>query len=231
LAGWELDIGLRRLASAGIALQGQPWEDHETGVAMALAGSPKAIQLEVVAPLGEDAPCLGALTRDGEGPYHCCWQVPNVKTMLESIRESAIEHTVVGSVENSALFPGNVTTFVFVEGLGLVELLEGTPVTNKLDATAHSMFRIRLESNDPQNAGRFLFMAGYALASSSVDDVQCAHWLAPDDSHVIDVIPVAGSLARIAWLACPDVDHLVSASGCEKSTSWWSRVRIDRQDV
>jgi len=178
LAAWELDIGLRRLESVGVALRGQPWVDSEAGVAMALTGPAEGIQFEVVAPMRENAPCVGALMRDGEGPYHCCWRVSDADAMLGAMKRSRVEHTVIRRSGKSGLFPSETITFVVVQGFGLIELLHGVRADEDGGRRSQNgaVLWLGFESDDVANARRFLLLAGYNRRGAAGQDVEAEVW-------------------------------------------------------
>jgi len=238
LAAWELDIGLRRLASAGIVIQGQPWENHAIGVAMALAGPPEGVQLEVVAPLCEDAPCVGTLTQEGEGPYHCCWLVSDLEAVLRALSQHYVRHTVIQRNGTSSLFPSETVTFVIVDGFGLVEFLHGVPVVrnSKRLRTDGSALRVCIESDDMLNARRFMALLGHHQVAEGTQEGQHELWLDPHAGHVFGFAPVKERrTSGIAWIAHAQQDTLLSAtcfrmlaiSEYKNTTTWWSRFRVD----
>jgi len=72
---------VRRLAARGIRPIGDVVPDPEIGVVFGLAGPVNGVLLELVAPLGPSAPCVGTLHRNGEGSYHGCWQVSSLEAL------------------------------------------------------------------------------------------------------------------------------------------------------
>ena len=237
LAAWEVDIGVRRLATAGYPLEGRPIEDFVRGVAMALAGSPEGLQWEVIAPLREDAPCVGALMRDGEGPYHCCWRVASVGLVLSAMRWARADYTVVRRGETSGLFPAETIAFVVVGGFGLVELMEGIPLpgaTASREPGALPGPRLYVASDDIANARRFLRLMGYRPQGlAGTDPVES--WTGPDPAHEICLVRVKeGEPSRISRVvslhqanaATGDAleDSILASS--EMSTRWWSRCQL-----
>ena len=235
IAAWELDIGLRRLSSVGIPLQRQPWADPETGVAMALTGPLGGIQFEVVAPLREDAPCVGALMRDGEGPYHCCWHVSDTSGMVEAMKRCGIEHTIIQRDGRSGLFPSERITFIVVTGLGLVEFLDGAQAheADTERSSAEVPLSLSIQSDDLLNARRFLRLAGYGQSAPASHDSEA--WGMPDSRHTIRLAQAKqGEPSRLVWVGtCPPrrctAFELWSAEANgtqDMATLWWSRIRL-----
>lgn len=235
LAAWELDIGLRRLASVGIPLQGQTWEDPETGVAMGLAGDPDGVQFEVVAPLRADAPCVGALTRDGEGPYHCCWRVPDTAAMLDAMRHSGVKHTVIRQNGHSGLFPEERITFVLVDGFGLVEFLDGSHFGVAVDKPYRERIGVQIGvySNDLNNAWRFLHLTRHSRCfPSGGQHDQTTVWLSSDHHHMV-TIARSGScwtpcISHVGYSTPQCSDTAILRPGGEPASPrmpamWWKR--------
>ncbi len=231
LAAWELDIGLQRLAAVGIFQHGKSWEDHETGVAMALAGLPKGLQLEVIAPMHANAPCVGALTRDGEGPYHCCWRVSNVNDLLSAMTRLSIKHTVIRQNGESDLFPSEKVTFVVIEGFVLVEFLDHVIPNSKGRKQNEDMVRIGIKSDNMTNARLFLQLMGYCPYEMAGPDSTIESWAKTDAGHIICLVPANSQQASmLAWVDYPKTPE--PASICRKSgsikmsTTWWARLRL-----
>jgi methylmalonyl-CoA/ethylmalonyl-CoA epimerase len=237
LAAHELDIGLLRLASKGFIIQGKPWTDHKAGVSMALAGNPEQLQLEVVAPIREDAPCVGPLTRDGEGPYHCCWRIGNLDLLLEAMNRHNIKHTVIIKDGISNLFPDEIITFLIVDGLGLIELLSGGKTdyrSRKGEQHFHSV-HLKFESSDIYNAGRFLQLIGYQRLNILAQYDKGTTWVEKDTKYVFHLSTLDSDqlsiLDRIEIQIAKDLTTenslIVNNSTIAGTvTSWWPRISI-----
>lgn len=236
LAAWELDIALNRLASANVTSHGPQWEDDETGVVMALAGPPAGIQVEVVAPLRDGAPCVGALTREGEGPYHCCWRVPDATALTDRMERCHVEHSIVRRGGKSGLFPSESFTFLVVHGFGLVELLDGVRVekARRMPPRQERLIRLCVQSDDLSNARRFLSLLGYRPCYPSLGPSRGEAWAAPDHDHEFHLFQAKKPQAScLAWVdLCPStappaaiLPNAGTVGTPEMATAWWSRVR------
>lgn len=223
LAVWELDIALHRLATRQVRLHGDTVIDHDIGVAMALAGPIAGVELELVAPLRQEAPCVGALTRDGEGGYHCCWQVADALRVQEYLSGCRVECTPVIPEASSPLFPGGRVSFVLVSGFGLVEWLSLSeqPGASVVDGPTPPL-RIYIESSDFQNAARFLEAMGY----SSERNPRC--WQAPNQGHFFMLLPSRRGADGITHIANADASPDDSVGKVPMVTKWWSRVQLCR---
>ena len=205
---------------------------------MALAGSPDAIQFEVVAPLRADAPCVGVLNRKGEGPYHCCWRVPSVDRAIDIMRERCIKHTVIKRNGMSQLFPGDSIAFVVVDGIGLVEFLGGHPTRQKGNGLAaeESSVVVEIHSDNIKNAREFVRL----IADNPGDGEQRSCQCAPIGSTncVVRLTPSTASGSAVfltteahsgTFSRSMNGENLASrGSGHTCSTNWWSRVRLGR---
>jgi len=237
IAVWELDVGLRKLESVGWTCGESIERDEEQGVVMALSGAPGGTQLELIAPLRGDAPCVGFLRRDGEGPYHICWRVSDVREMLTALDGNSIDYAAIDSGRESALFPHEEHSFVVVSGIGLVEFLYGSGSDASPQRSEHPLehLRIAIESDDMGNARRFLGLLGYSHAQGAPSGFPQEVWSTASDPHSFALLPSRRHTApRIACVGSPWLcDQAALERGREahdelagQATTWWSRVML-----
>ncbi|MBN1153275.1 MAG: VOC family protein [Dehalococcoidia bacterium] len=222
LAAWELEIGRRRLQASGVAVCEETVEDSVQGVSLAWAGMYRGVGLELVAPLRDDAPCVSALVRDGEGAYHCCWAVDSMSAVIERLTAGMVRWSSVREEANSPLFVGAKTTFMHVPGIGLVEFIVLKNTAEKRVETLcwGDPLRIEVESADIDNARRFLTTMGYVQARG--DDT----WQTGDSSHRFLI--VASGRGGDGIIRIGDVDGSTASQREEiaDSRQWWQRVGI-----
>lgn len=158
VAAWEMDIGLMRLkADCNIDSAKIRVKDSVMDVELAFFDTGIASQIELVAPLSQNAPCVGFLERLGEGPYHCCWQTTSLEKVLEALNQRAINYTIIEKYGQSALFVETPILFLVVQGVGLVEFIEKAQLSDQ----SSEPLSLEIVSNDMDNAAKFLHMLGF----------------------------------------------------------------------
>jgi methylmalonyl-CoA/ethylmalonyl-CoA epimerase len=86
------------------------------------AGSP---MIEIVTPADPGSPAAGWLKRIKAGPYHTCYQVPDIAAATEFLRERGA--MPLGEPLPAVAFGGRRVVFLFGAVSGLVELVEENP--------------------------------------------------------------------------------------------------------
>jgi len=77
--------------------------------------------IELVAPLGPDAPVAGMLKRGG-GVYHICYQVPNIRASIEHLTEKGSK--LISGPDPAVAFNQKDIAWLMTEPGLLVELVE-----------------------------------------------------------------------------------------------------------
>lgn len=91
-------------------------------VSCARSGEPL---IELICPTAADAPCSRYLSVNGPGPYHVCYETPDIDIAMKAFADSSIRYkTVSNTTAKSVLFPDSVFMFVYVPDIGLVELIQ-----------------------------------------------------------------------------------------------------------
>jgi methylmalonyl-CoA/ethylmalonyl-CoA epimerase len=78
--------------------------------------------LELVAPLGADSPIARILKKAGGGPYHICYQVPDIKAAIEHLTENG--SMLVSGPVPAVAFQMKEIAWVMTDVDLLVELLQ-----------------------------------------------------------------------------------------------------------
>jgi len=231
LSVWERDLALRRLASQGINLYGESVIDQEIGVELALGGPVGDVLLEVVAPLGPTAPCVGALVRDGEGAYHCCWSVTSVDEIHRHLMQWEVGFSVVSTERQTPLFSDGKVTFVVVDGFGLVEwLVTAGPAPEVEVQVQREDLEIVVESDNRANAIRFLRSLGYIRDEVRPEAIYEVLRTRGKSHHFTLVASQRGSsgVHRIANVSNKtSYMDLTGERQMNQFTNWWERVVIE----
>jgi methylmalonyl-CoA/ethylmalonyl-CoA epimerase len=77
--------------------------------------------LELVSPLGGDSP-IGRILRSGGGPYHVCYQVPDINAAIEHLTEN--DSLLVSGPTPAVAFEMKEIAWVMTDAHLLVELLQ-----------------------------------------------------------------------------------------------------------
>jgi methylmalonyl-CoA/ethylmalonyl-CoA epimerase len=78
--------------------------------------------LELVAPLGADSP-IARILKAGGGPYHLCYQVPDIKAAIDHLRENG-SFLVSGPLPAVAFKMKEIAWMMTDDAHLLVELLQ-----------------------------------------------------------------------------------------------------------
>ncbi|UED72201.1 non-ribosomal peptide synthetase [Brevibacillus sp. DP1.3A] len=129
-----------------------------------------AVNIELVAPMDETSPTLGILAKNGDNsPYHLCYRVQDAKACLSSWQ---VEYQVVSDLLPVKIFGGKSVMFVYVKGVGLIELLEDAEFTTALEVAKVAVIKTvtRMAVADLHSTQAFFQALGY----SRVNDLQAA---------------------------------------------------------
>lgn len=169
MAVWEMDLGLKRFQNLpGITAPNRPVSDGELGVSLAISQTDYGGQFELIAPLRKDAPCVGFLERNGEGPYHCTWQTSSIQQIIANLDQKKIKYTLIEKSGVSKLFKRSQIHFFVIQGFGLVEFIEieepvagGKESVPMIKGKKQIPLIMEILSNDCDNAIKFIHMIGY----------------------------------------------------------------------
>jgi len=79
--------------------------------------------IELVAPIEqEDSVVSKQLTRQGEGPYHICYQTTDIEMEVVNLKKNGF--IIVQPLAPAVAFSGRRVAFLFRSSMGLIELVE-----------------------------------------------------------------------------------------------------------
>lgn len=88
-------------------------------------------RVELVSPNGHtDSVVEKTISRQGEGPYHICYRVPNLLDSIAQLRNTG--WITVQPPAPARAFSGSLVAFMFRKGVGLIELVEYTDTVSAL---------------------------------------------------------------------------------------------------
>ena len=82
----------------------------------------ESTRVELVSPIDEESDVFSTLKRQGEGPYHICYQVDDLDKQTELLKKSG--WLVLKRPSKAIAFDYARVVFLFKRGVGLIELVE-----------------------------------------------------------------------------------------------------------
>lgn len=79
-------------------------------------------RVELIEPVSEQSLVAGVSKRLGIGPYHICYQVPNLSEAIRELQEK--RYVVVATAAPAVALKNRPVAFMFHAKVGLIELLE-----------------------------------------------------------------------------------------------------------
>jgi methylmalonyl-CoA/ethylmalonyl-CoA epimerase len=119
----DLEKSQARWAALFGAISGPVEELEERGVRLVKLNFPEGPSVELVSPLGDVSPLTKFLTDRGEGIHHFCFEVEDIGTMMEKLKEAGLE---MASDKPQKGVAGSLIAFIHPRSLNgvLVELRE-----------------------------------------------------------------------------------------------------------
>lgn len=109
-----LDMGYRPCGDAV--------EDRGRNVAIRFLCDPAGVRVELIAPLGEDSPVSAWLRKNGNSPYHICYESEKLAADVAALKKKGFM-VVQPSLPAPAMEDRNVC-FMYNRNTGLIELVE-----------------------------------------------------------------------------------------------------------
>jgi methylmalonyl-CoA/ethylmalonyl-CoA epimerase len=78
--------------------------------------------VELVTPSSDASPVKNTLKKNGEGPYHICYESENIDFDIEKFLQEG--YIIVQPKSNAIAFNNKNVIFMFKKGIGLIEVLE-----------------------------------------------------------------------------------------------------------
>ena len=78
--------------------------------------------IELVAPLSDDSPVSGFLSRNGSGTYHICYEADNIDEAIDYLKSE--DFILIEKPNEAVLFDGKLVAFLYSKDVGLIELIQ-----------------------------------------------------------------------------------------------------------
>lgn len=120
--------------------------------------------IEFVKPLDYDSPTTDILNENKLKFYHLCFEVESINGFLEYIKEKGIGYSIVSDAKEAEIFNNAPVSFIFVDNIGLIELLEIKQI-EIVKNVKKDVLKLRI--NNKANAVDFLELIGYKKVGNS----------------------------------------------------------------
>jgi hypothetical protein len=134
LAFHHLGLAVREPSHARVLLEGlgyrieTPVFDAEQNVNIVMAIHQQMPDIEIIWSAGSLGPLDRMLEKHASGiVYHVCYVAEDLAASLASLAAAGLKAFCVSPPTGAVLFGGNRVSFYTVKGIGLIEIIEGTP--------------------------------------------------------------------------------------------------------
>ena len=144
---------------------GAPLIDPLQHVRLAIGGMERGLPIELVAPVDSTSPVYSLLTERGPGPYHLCFAVADIDAACQRLQRDGIAYEAISDKKPAVLFDGAAVAFLYMQGLGLIELVEtGSAAIAGPSEDTDVAPSVRVRTEAPEAAVRGLRSLGYTVA-------------------------------------------------------------------
>ena len=123
----EIESAVASFLSLGYCRCETEVEDRERGVRVLFLRDPGGVKIELIAPLDENSPVSNWLQKNGNSPYHICYESDDLAVDIAELRKKSF--IPLGSPSPALALEGRRVMFLYGKHTGLIELAE----TNKND--------------------------------------------------------------------------------------------------
>ncbi|SKA48553.1 HAD-superfamily phosphatase, subfamily IIIC/FkbH-like domain-containing protein/amino acid adenylation domain-containing protein [Chitinophaga eiseniae] len=121
---------------------------------------PACYNIELVAGAADGAPVANMLQQRSFLPYHVCFRVRNHRHALDYLA-AILPYNVVKSPQPAVLFNGLPVLFIYLEDVGLVELLEDPGMSTQSPLPGNLSPVIQLSSNNTEQTRKAFRLLGF----------------------------------------------------------------------
>jgi FkbH-like protein len=161
----------------------EPVFDEYQQVMLSMCTKTDDTPVELVAPVNTRSPINHILKKNGEIPYHLCYQVESFDKALQHLTVSAVEYNIVKDAHWAILFDAPVM-FIHVKDVGLIELVElGSNATPLLSPS------VLIQMVTPNIESLSLFFNAIGYHQDSLVSGSCSYSYKSKYHSGIEVIP------------------------------------------
>ena len=118
----DIESATPSFLSLGYRLCEAETEDRERGVKILFLSDTGGTKIELIAPLGENSPVSAWLKKNGNSPYHICYESDNIAADVAELKKKGFI-SVEPPLPALAL-SGRQVAFLYGKHTGLIELVE-----------------------------------------------------------------------------------------------------------
>ncbi|WJQ84571.1 edeine non-ribosomal peptide synthetase EdeN [Brevibacillus brevis] len=144
-------------------------QDPEQNVYLSMCMKPGSVPIELIAPVDETSPCVRLLEEKGTGPYHLCYSISNINHFLKRLVDSGFKYDLVSAPKPAVLFNHRLVAFLFLESVGLIELVESEDTKHDEWHSNDQRSAVRLLTPDADQALSFFTFLGYRVHEKYLD--------------------------------------------------------------
>jgi methylmalonyl-CoA/ethylmalonyl-CoA epimerase len=133
----HLALAVRDPKAASGFLSGLGYSESESvfdpaqGVRLAMCSASEHPQIELVSPAEMPGPIDNILKRDAERIYHLCYTSEDATASVAAMRDAGLRVMQVAPQKPAILFGGDLVSFYYVRGFGLIEILQNRTMTEE----------------------------------------------------------------------------------------------------
>ncbi|OKP94756.1 non-ribosomal peptide synthetase [Paenibacillus sp. P32E] len=196
----DIEASHRQYGELGIGM-GPVLHDPLQNVLLSIGRIEPGILFELVAPVDSASPVFRILKERGSIPYHLCFAVSDIDRLLHKLNTHGAQYEAVSEKKAAVLFDNAMVIFIYMKGLGLVELVEtGSTISAEMNDTAGPVPTVRLLTESIESSVHCLHQFGYKLADQYVC-MQTHHFVAvlhQDGGSIIELTaPRSGELKQM----------------------------------
>lgn len=120
----DLSEAAEKFQLLGYSSCGEATEDPEREVRIQFLSDLAGNRIELIAPLQEGAPVSGWLKKNGNAPYHLCYECGDLDGKIAELRGKGF--LLVHPASSAPAMEGRRVAFLYSAGTGLLELVEST---------------------------------------------------------------------------------------------------------
>lgn len=118
----DLAAAAEKFEALGYRSWGEETEDPGRKVRIRFFSDPSGVMVELVAPLQEDSPVMGWVRKNGNSPYHICYESEDLEREIAELRQKGF--ILVHPIAPAPAMGGRRVAFLYSAGTGLLELAE-----------------------------------------------------------------------------------------------------------
>ena len=118
----DIAAAAKKFEALGYRSCGEETGDSGRKVRIRFFSDPSGVMVELVAPLQEDSPVMGWIRKNGNSPYHICYESKDLERDITELRQKGF--ILVHPIAPAPAMGGRRVAFLYGTGTGLLELAE-----------------------------------------------------------------------------------------------------------